>query len=183
MRLPDIDTDNLTPEQQTLFDALSTRPEVQQHGLVGPFGMMMHAPEMGAAMAALGKAIRFTASLPASVTEVAICSVGAYYRSSFEFVAHRAMALEAGVDARQLDALANGDDPGFAGDTAAAHAVAMELLAEHRLTDATYSDAVERFGAQGVTELVITIGYYSLVSFMLNGFEADLVPGMIDPFA
>ena len=183
MRLPDTDLENLTPNQQTLFDALSTRPEVQQHGLVGPFAMMMHAPEMGTALAALGKAIRFTASLPAHVTEVAICSVGAYYRSSFEFAAHRAMALQAGVDEQQLDALAAGDDPGFEDDMAAAHAVAMELLVEHRISDDTYADAAERFGPQGVTELVITIGYYSLVSFMLNGFEADLVPGMTDPFA
>jgi 4-carboxymuconolactone decarboxylase len=183
MRLPDIDTDHLTPEQQELYDALSSRPEVQRHGLVGPFGMMMHAPEMGIAMAALGKAIRFTASLPAQVTEVAICSVGAYYRAAFEFAAHRAMALQAGVDEAALDALAAGDDPGFGGDTAVAHAVAMELLAEHRITDATYAEAVERFGPQGVTELVVTIGYYSLVSLMLNGFEADLVDGMDDPFA
>jgi 4-carboxymuconolactone decarboxylase len=183
MRLPEIDIANLTPAQQTLFDALSTRPEVQQHGLVGPFGMMMHAPEMGTAMAALGKSIRFSASLPAEVTEVAICSVGAYYRSAFEFEAHRVMALAAGVPAAQLDAMAAGDDPGFEGDTRAAHAVAMELLAEHRITDDTYADAVARFGPKGVTELVVTIGYYSLISLMLNGFEADLVDGMNDPFA
>ena len=33
-----------------------------------------------------------------------------------------------------------------------------------------------------MTEAAITIGYYSLVSFMLNGFEADLVASMTDPF-
>lgn len=183
MRLPDIDIARLTQQQRELYDALSSRPEVQRHGLVGPFGMMMHAPEMGLPMGALGKAIRFSASLPADVTEVAICSVGAYYRSSFEFAAHRILALEAGVAEAALDAMSVGDDPGLTGNTAAAHSVAMELLAEHRISDATYADAVERFGPQGITELVVTVGYYSLISLMLNGFEADLPPGLADPFA
>ncbi|NND75334.1 MAG: carboxymuconolactone decarboxylase family protein [Ilumatobacter sp.] len=182
MRLSAIDPDDLTADQQRLYDALSSRPEVQRSGLVGPFAIWMHAPGMGAAMARLGGAVRFESSLPGAVTEVAICSVGAYYRSKFEFAAHRPMALAAGVDEAALDALAIGDDPGFEDDLRAAHAVAMELLSEHRLTDETFADARARFGEQGVVELVTTVGYYSLISLMLNGFESPLPAGMTDPF-
>lgn len=182
MRLPPIDTDALTAEQQQLFDAMSSRPEVRRSGLVGPFAIWMHAPHMGEAMSRLGKAVRFEASLPGAVTEVAICSVGAYYRSAFEFAAHRTLAVAAGVDETALDALAAGTDPQFVGDERAAHAVAMELLVEHRLTDETFADARDRFGEQGMVELMTTIGYYSLISLLLNGFESPLAPGMTDPF-
>jgi len=82
MRLPDIDAHHLTDEQQPLYDdSLSSRPEVQTMGLVGPFGVWMHAPDVGAAMAQLGAKVRFSSSLPANVTEVAICTTGARLRS------------------------------------------------------------------------------------------------------
>lgn len=183
MRLPAIDTDDLTSEQQPLYDALTNRPEVQAMGLVGPFAVWMHAPELGTAMAQLGAAVRFSASLPAAVTEVAICTTGAFYHSSFEFAAHRAMALRAGVDEAALDRLAAGDDPQFDGDEAAAHAVASDLLRDHRISPDAYADAHGRFGDRGMVELVTTVGYYSLISMMLNGFEVPLAPGMTDPFA
>ncbi len=182
-RLPDIDAATYSPAQQAMYGSLASRPEVQQHGVVGPFAVWMHAPEIGSAMAALGAQVRFSSSLPQHVTEVAICSTGAWYRASFEFAAHRPLAIEAGVDEAKLDRLAAGEDPGFEGDEAAAHAVATELLRDRRISDATYADAAQRFGPQGVVELVTTIGYYGLISMQLNGFEVDLSPGMADPFA
>lgn len=182
MRLPEVDLDALTNDQQALYNALSTRPEVQRSGLVGPFAVWMHAPQMGAAMEQLGQAVRFDASLPANVTEVAICTVGAFYRSPFEFAAHKVMAVNAGVAASKLDRLAAGRDPGFEGDEATAHVAATELLADHRLSEQTSADIDERFGPTGAVELVTTIGYYVLVSLTLNGFDVPLADGMADPF-
>jgi len=141
----------------------------------------MHAPELGEAMAALGARIRFGASLPANATEVAICTTGAFFGASFEFAAHRPLAIRAGVDEAALDRLAAGEEPGFEGNEAAAHAVAVELLRDHAIGDPTYRDAVDRFGTQGVVELVTTVGYYALNALLLNGFEIELAPGMADP--
>jgi len=182
MRLPDIDADDLTDEQRPLYDSLSTRPEVQAMGLVGPFGVWMHAPDVGAAMAGLGAKVRFSTSLPANVTEVAICTTGAHFRAPFEFAAHRTLALRAGVAEASLDRLAAGAAPGFEGDEAAAHAVATELLVDHAISPDTYADGQGRFGDRGMVELVTTVGYYSLISLTLNGFEVPLAPGMTDPF-
>ncbi len=117
------------------------------------------------------------------VTEVAICTTGAFYGSSFEFAAHRPIAVAAGGDAASLDRLAAGDEPGFSGDDAAAHAVASELLRDHAISTATYADAEARFGVQGVVELVTTVGYYGLNALLLNGFEIPLAPGMADPLS
>jgi len=148
---------------------------------VGPFAVWMHAPALGVPMAQLGTGIRFEASLPANATEVAICTTGTFFGSSFETSAHRPLALRAGVDAEALGRLFAGDEPGFTGDEAAAHAIATELLRDHRITDATYADAVDRFGPQGLVELVTTVGYYALNALLLNGFEIPLAPGMDDP--
>jgi 4-carboxymuconolactone decarboxylase len=181
-RLPAIDPDRYTGPQQVLFETLASRPEVAAHGVVGPFAAWMHAPEIGSALAAVGAEVRFSASLPANVTEVAICTTGARCRAAFEFAAHRGLAVAAGVDEAALDRLAAGDDPGFDGDEAAAHAVASELLGHHTISDETYRNAVERFGSRGMVELVTTVGYYSLNAMLLNGFEIELAPGMAEPW-
>ena len=180
-RLPDLDTDALSQPQQRLYDSLQNRPEIAAHGLVGPFAVWMHAPEIGAPLAEVGTQIRFGASLPANATEVAICTTGTFYGSSFEVAAHRPIALRAGVSEAALDRLTNGDDPAFEGDEAAACAVATELLRDHIISDATYADAVDRFGPQGVVELATTVGYYALNALLLNGFQIPLAPGMVDP--
>ncbi|MGN6692575.1 MAG: carboxymuconolactone decarboxylase family protein [Aquihabitans sp.] len=180
-RLPDLDPLQFTEPQGRLAGDLANRPEVQANGIVGPFAVWMHAPELGEPMAQLGTRIRFAASLPANATEVAICTTGTFFGSSFETSAHQPLALDAGVDPAALSRLFGGEEPGFEGDDAAAHAVAIELLQTHRITDATYADAAERFGHQGVVELVTTVGYYALNAFLLNGFEIPLAPGMSDP--
>ena len=181
-RLPDIDIDQLNGPQAELYEGLASRPEVAKLGLVGPFGVWMHAPDIGKALSTLGGKIRFATSLPANVTEVAICTTGAFHRAKFEFAAHRGLAVRAGVDAAALDRLAAGDDPGFSGDEGAAYGVATELLRDHAISDATYADAAGRFGPQGMVELISTVGYYCLISLMLNGFEVGIVEGMTDPF-
>ncbi len=182
MRLPAIDPDHLDEDQHELYAALTSRPEVRSMGLVGPFGVWMHAPSMGAAMARLGREIRFEASLPPDVTEVAICTTGAFFRAAFEFAAHRRMAIAAGVDEDRLDRLAAGEDPGFEGDAHAAYTIATELLRDHAITEPAHADGEQRFGPRGMVELVTTVGYYSLISLLLNGFDVDLPTGMANPF-
>ena len=181
-RLPDIDTEHLNDEQAELYEALLSRPEVARLGLIGPFGVWMHAPDVGKAMSALGGKVRFATSLPNNVSEVAICTTGAFHRAKFEFAAHRGLAIRAGVDEVALDRIAAGEPPGLVGDEGAAYAVARELLHDHAIAAATYADAVARFGPRGMVELITTVGYYCLVSLMLNGFQVGVIDGMTDPF-
>ena len=55
--------------------------------------------------------------------------------------------------------------------------MATEILRDHRISDATYADADGRFGSQGMVELLTTVGYYCLISMLLNGFDVPLVDG------
>ena len=59
---------------------------------------------------------------------------------------------------------------------------ARELLDEHRVSDNLYAEAVELLGETGVVELVILLGYYTLVSMTLNVFEVPVPAGESAPF-
>lgn len=176
--------DDATPEQQALFDdILASRggPSTllgPDGSLRGPFNHMVASPVLGQAMSRLGQAVRFEASVDRRLQELAICTVGAHWRSNFEFWAHSRMAIEAGVDRSVIDALAEGRDPAFArDDEAAVYAFASQLVSTGRVDQDHYDAVREAVGEQALVDLITTIGYYSLVSLTLNAHRIPLPEG------
>jgi 4-carboxymuconolactone decarboxylase len=186
MRLSPIDRDDLNDEQRTVLEAIESGPRGEGRagiGMIGPFGAWVRAPSVGRAIQGAGEAIRFNTSLPPNIQEVAICTVGVHHQSHFEFSAHRALAIKAGVTERALDQLTAGEHPDFSGDEQLSYSIASQLLNQHRILDDTYAHGLEVFGETAMIELITTVGYYCLISLTLNAFEIPLEPGMKDPFA
>jgi 4-carboxymuconolactone decarboxylase len=181
-RLSPLDEHNLAPDARAFLDALNSGPR-GKIGLIGPFGVWAHAPKIGQAAQAFGATVRFQSTLPERIKEIAICTVGAHYKAKFEFAAHGPMAIAAGVPAAAVEAIRRGADPNFA-DAAdrASHRVARELVLEHKLSDAAFTEAKAHFGEAALVELVTIIGYYCMISLTLNAFDVELTPRMTDPF-
>ena len=175
----------LDDKQVDVWDRLTGRPAVgafdlvdEQGALIGPFNAYLHAPDIGRRLASLGAHLRGEISLERRLGEVVICTVGAYWRSEFEFWAHSAMAIEHGVDPAVLEALRDGRAPSFEhADERAVHAVTSQLLSNRRVDDATYAAGVDVVGDAGMVELVALAGYYCLISMTLNLFEVALPDG------
>lgn len=182
MRLADLDEATLDPAGRAVLDSIRHGPRGAAVGLEGPFGVWVRAPAVGAATQALGSTIRYGTTLTAGVREVAICTVGAYYRARFEFAAHARLALAAGVAPAAVERLRLGQAPQLEGAQDLAWRVARALLDTHRLDHRLYAEAQACFGDTALIELVTTIGYYCLVALTLNAFEIPLTPDLEDPF-
>lgn len=183
-RLRSLTPDELDDEQAKLWDGIvshrgagveSTAPG---GGLVGPFNAFVHVPAIGRRLTALGGYLRFETLIERRLTEVAICTVGAHWRSEFEFWAHAPMAIEHGVSADVIDALRSGRPPVFErDDERVVHAVTSQLLNDGRVGGADYAVAAELLGERGMVELAALVGYYCLISMTLNLFEVALPEG------
>ena len=55
----------------------------------------------------------------------------------------------------------------------AALRVAAELVTTGKLSDAAYQEALAQFGENGVADVVVTVGFYTMTSFTLNAFDID----------
>ena len=153
MRLSPLDRTDLNAEQQEVLEAIEKGPRGANNpgiGMIGPFGCWVRAPKVGYSIQALGEAIRFRGSLPENIKEVAICAVGAYYRSKFEFAAHRRLAKLAGVNEKALDQMVAGEEPDLAGDELLAFTIASQMVNQHSLMDETYWLGVHAFGETGM---------------------------------
>lgn len=184
-RLPFITGDDLTPDQQAVWDCVTngrrgpaTRLVNPEGGLVGPFNAPLHAAATGRKVVELGEALRFDTEIDNRLLELAVCMVGAHWRSNFEWFAHARLAVEAGISPEAVAAIEQGAVPEFErDDERAVHALTRGLLTEGRVSDEVYQAALDHVGTQGMVELSQLIGYYCLVSLTLNTFEIALPPG------
>ncbi|MDO5288830.1 MAG: carboxymuconolactone decarboxylase family protein [Pseudomonadota bacterium] len=157
----------LDAHQQAAADALTQGP---RGGVYGPFRPLLHKPALLAAVAGVGEVLRYQGSLPAALREWTICVVARELSNVFEWDMHLPLAQAAGVPAPALAALDAGqplpDD--LAGDLTLAHALARQLIAWHRVDEATYAQALVQWGQADVVELIALIGYFTQVCWLMN---------------
>lgn len=163
----------------SITDSRGTGVQLVEDGsLLGPFNAFVHVPEVGRRLSSLGALLRFRTSIERRLSEIAICTVGAHWRSEFEFWAHAPMAVGEGVDPAVLDALRDGQVPTFErDDERIVHAVAHQLLVDRRVDDATFAAGEALLGETGMVELAALVGYYCTISMILNLFEVPLPAG------
>jgi 4-carboxymuconolactone decarboxylase len=192
-RLPCLQPDALTSDQRTLFDAITggrrrTSAGVDgflnaEGGLRGPFNAWLHTPDAGQQLQRLGEILRFEGQLPAAAREIAVLCVAAHWQADYEWSAHARIAGSSGVSDAVIETIRTRGKPALT-DTAeqAAHDVARAVLEHGQVTDALYARAVDVLGRDALVELVILLGYYSLISMTLNVFQVPLPPGTTPPF-
>jgi len=158
--------DRMTPEQKTLTDHILAG---ERGSMNGPFNVMLRSPEMGDLAQKFGAQIRFHSSLPNKLNEFAILMTARFWNSQFEWYAHHRYALQAGLDPAVIEAVANGKRlASMQPDEEVVYNFCNELLNSREVTDATFRAAVTKLGERGVVDLVGVVGYYHMVSMLLN---------------
>jgi 4-carboxymuconolactone decarboxylase len=175
-RLPPIPADQLTPEQKKVLDDIQSGP--RGAGVRGPFNALLRSPQLCDLVQRVGAYVRYGTSLPQKLNELAICMAGRKWTAQYEFYAHRRLGIQAGLKPEVLDAVAAGRRPdGMDSDEASIYDFATELLGTGQVSDAHYDAVKAKFGERGVMDLVGAVGYYSLVSMVLNVAQVPLPAG------
>jgi 4-carboxymuconolactone decarboxylase len=166
----------MSEAQQTMARHVLDGPRT---GMNGPFNVMLRSPVMGDLAQELGAQVRFNSSLPAALREIAILMSARHWTAHYEWYVHKSVALTAGLDPAIIAAIAAGERPGSLSPAEAAlYDFCSELLATKRVGDDTFAVAKAAFGEQGVAEVIFTLGYYGLVSMILNVDEHPLPDGV-----
>jgi 4-carboxymuconolactone decarboxylase len=168
--------DEMTPEQRTMIDHLFAG---QRGGARGPFNVLLRSPEAGDLAAQFGGVMRFRTGLPRDVSETIIIMTGRNWMAQYEWIAHKAAALQNGVKPEIVEAIAAGKRPtGMPTNMEVAYNLIDELLTTHQVTDATFRAAKETFGEKGVVDMAGLSGWYGLVSMVLDVDRYPLGPGV-----
>jgi 4-carboxymuconolactone decarboxylase len=172
----------MTPEQKTMTQHILSGA---RGTMDGPYNVLLRSPEMGDLAQQFGVHVRFHSALPKKLNEFAILMTAKFWNSSFVWHVHRKIGLDAGLGGPTVDALAAGQRPSMDPDEDIVYSFCDELLNSRRVTDTTFERAKERFGERGTVDLIGVMGYYHLVSMVLNvdryplpeDFDDTLLPG------
>ena len=168
MRISEIDPNNLSTEQQVIYDRITAGPRGQVRG---PYHAWLRNPGYCDQVEKMGHYLRFAAILPGNLRELAIITVARHWKAEFEWFAHAPVALREGVSEDIVDAIERGETPAFENkDEAAIHAFVHELLATGHVGDDAYAGMVAMVGEDGVVELIGLVGHYTGVAMTLNSF-------------
>ena len=158
--------DTMTPEQQAMAEHLLAG---ERGGMNGPFNVMLRSPEMGDLAQKLGAQLRFHTSIPNRLNEMAILMTARFWTSQYEWASHRRNALAAGLNSAVIDAIAAGKRPDtMKADEEAIYNFSSELLNTRQVSDASFKAVADKFGERGAVDLTGVMGYYCIVSMMLN---------------
>jgi len=179
-RFPQLTMADLSDAQRPLGEAIM---KISSVGIGGPYNPMLRSPVFGQRMFDLLDYLRWHSSLPLRLNEFAILITGRLWRSQVEWLAHRPLALKAGLREDVIaDLKANRRPAAMQPDEAAVYDFVMELSTTHAVSDATFARAKALLGEQQVVDLTAVTGTYVTVAMLLAMAEEGVPPGKEAPF-
>jgi 4-carboxymuconolactone decarboxylase len=175
--------DQLSPVQRALLDSIRSGPRGASTTIRGPFAVFLHAPAFGELAQQLGGYCRFKTAVPPRLSEFAILATAKLWQAQYEWFAHVPMAERAGVAKETIRDLYRGRVPTSAPkDERAIYDFIQELYKTRRVSDKNFKRVSAILGDAATIELVGILGYYVLISMILNVFRMSPPEGEPLPF-
>jgi len=144
----------------------------------GPFMVMLRIPEVMNLGRLMREHVQFRTVLGQRLTELAILITAREWTQQYEWNAHYALAIKAGLKQEIITALAEGRRPEhMAEDEAILYDFCVELHRNKSISDSTYARALSKFGEEGIVEAATIEGYYALLAMVMNTARTSLPPG------
>lgn len=142
-------------------------------GRLNVYRTMAHHPALLAAWAPLRQHVVRDRAMTDQQSEVVILRTGHHLRSAYEWSHHVSRGRAAGMEDARIATVAGPLDGMAEEDRILARAV-DELIEDARLLPGTHGQVIGLIGAEGMFDLMATVGFYSVLGFIANSFEVPL---------
>ena len=164
--MPPIPAGKMTDQQKKAIEEFRVARKTEPSG---PFIPMLRSPELMSPAQAMGNYLRYNSALLPRLREFVILMTARQWTQQYEWRVHYPEAINAGVNAEIVNAIAEGRHPdGMQEDEEVLYNFFTELQHNHSVSDATYARALSKFGEQGIIDIIGTVGYYTLLAMVLN---------------
>jgi 4-carboxymuconolactone decarboxylase len=163
--------DQVSEELQEIFRKM----EARGGQILNIFKIMTHSPKVGREFLRLGNAILFGGKLSPKLRELAILRVGDLAQATYEWTQHVPIGLRAGLSDQQIKTMHDWKtSPHFNEQEQAVLQYTDEVALNIRVADATFQAVRAFLTEEQVIELTTAIGYYGMVSRILEALEVEL---------
>jgi alkylhydroperoxidase family enzyme len=167
-RLPNATRDELSPEQQAIWDRIFTA----RSGGGGPYSMLMHSPAMAQHFAAIEDYFRNNSLLPDADREIIILTAAREVDAHYAWSRHEIRAHNVGIRPEVIEALRARSSVGkFAGKERLLVEFTRTLMHQHALPDELFARMVREFGRAKFVEAVGLLGHYMTIGTVIRLFD------------
>jgi alkylhydroperoxidase family enzyme len=167
-RLPYFDLTQAPPEYLAM---LGGRPPLNL------YRMLPYAGPAALGFLKLGGALLRDNELDSRLREIAILRVGILSRAGYEVHQHKRVARNAGLADAKIAALEPGADTSVLDAREQLVLEFTDQLFHHvKAGDELFARMQSEFNPRQLSELVLTVGFYMMVSRFLENFEVDIEP-------
>lgn len=142
-------------------------------GRLNVYRMMAHHPDLLAAWAPLREHVVHQRAMSDQQSEVVILRTGHNLHAPYEWAHHVSRARAVGMDDLRIATLAGPLEEMSAADRILARAV-DELMTNARLLPGTREELLNKIGAEGMFDLMATVGFYSVLGFIVNSLDVPI---------
>lgn len=166
-RLPPLPQSQWSAAQRTCAQEIIEGP---RGALLEPFVPLLRSPELCTHAQRMGEYLRYRSAMGLRLSELAILVTARYWSQPVEWAIHAPIAIREGIDAAAVQAIGLDQPPVLLrSDEQVVYDVATQSLADKNVGDATWAAAQAELGEQGVVDLLGIIGYYTMLSVVMNG--------------
>lgn len=173
-RVPYASRDGMDAAGQAIWDEIET----SRGGVARNYAAILNNPQAAGAMAGLGGYARYETPLPARIKALAVLTVAREACGKYVWTVNQTAAKQAGLTDEIIAAILEYRAPaGFDADDAAVVQFVLELLRQHRISDATFEAMRALVGNDGVVDVLVVSGYYHTLAHCLQALDVDLPEG------
>lgn len=171
-RIRPLKREEMNSEQIAIYDEI-----VAKGGrLGGPYTAYIRIPRFMKLNQEMGNYLRSNTLEPRLRQLAAIITIR-YWGAKFAWAMNARDAIEQGVSPDIVEAINHRQRPAFdKADEEVVYDVVNELLSEKVISDETYSRSVDTLGEETMVDLIVTTGFFSMVSMTLVSFNIDPPP-------
>jgi AhpD family alkylhydroperoxidase len=138
-------------------------------------GTLAQHAELATAYHTFSAHVLFCTTLTLRERELLVLRVAAVRDAEYEWAQHVVQARDVGVDDEEIARVAKGPDaPGWSPVEAALLRAVDELVADARISDATWRVLATEYDVKQLMDLVFTVGAYDLLAMAFRSFGVEL---------
>jgi len=166
-----LDVGQMQPDLQNVFRKM----EGNGYDVLNIYKALAHAPDLCLAFMRLGNKVLFKSRIDPKLRELAILRVSRLTKARYEREQHESIARDLGMDELQIDAVKKWQGSRhFDKHEQTVLQYTDELTGQVRAKNSTYKKLQAFLSEREIVELTVTVGFYNMVSRVLEALEVDL---------
>jgi len=174
-RLPPLPESQWSAAQREVAEEMIKGP---RGGVIAPFIPLLRSPELCTHAQRMGEYLRYRSAIGLRLSELAILVTARHWSQEVEWAIRAPIALREGVSEAIIHAIGLNQPPPFTqADEQLVYDFSVESLAEKHVSDETWAKAITLLGEHGAVDLMGIVGYYTLLSVVMNASRTPAPEG------